>query len=276
MIELDEIDALAAEYVIGTLDRDERIAVATRRLAEPALDQAIAQWERRLGTMIEVVPPMTPPPNLYSKIRAQIGLAQHVQSLKRHEQDLLRRTVRWRRAAAGITAIAACLVGIIGWREVEHRSRTEVQVAAALERAKAEQRTLIEAHTKEIAALKAEQASMGTQYVAVLNSSKDTPAFLMTVDTRTHLCVITALAAPPQKDKAYEVWMLHEKMEKPKSLGVYSQGDMRPMPMGDDPEANAMFMNASFAVSLEPQGGSPTGTPTGPVVYTGRLLQATP
>ena len=33
---------------------------------------------------------------------------------------------------------------------------------------------------------------------------------------------------------------------------------------------------ATYAVSLEPEGGSPTGSPTGPVLYTGKLLQATP
>ena len=35
-------------------------------------------------------------------------------------------------------------------------------------------------------------------------------------------------------------------------------------------------MNATYAVSLEPEGGSPTGLPTGPVLFTGKLIQATP
>ena len=30
--------------------------------------------------------------------------------------------------------------------------------------------------------------------------------------------------------------------------------------------------SAALAVSLEPPGGSPTGKPTGPVLYQGRLL----
>ena len=33
---------------------------------------------------------------------------------------------------------------------------------------------------------------------------------------------------------------------------------------------------ATYAVSLEPEGGSPTGAPTGPVLYSGKLLQVTP
>ena len=36
------------------------------------------------------------------------------------------------------------------------------------------------------------------------------------------------------------------------------------------------MMNATFAVSLEPEGGSPTGQPTGPVVFSGKLIKATP
>jgi anti-sigma-K factor RskA len=31
----------------------------------------------------------------------------------------------------------------------------------------------------------------------------------------------------------------------------------------------------TLAVSLEPEGGSPTGAPTGPVLFTGKLIQAT-
>ena len=33
---------------------------------------------------------------------------------------------------------------------------------------------------------------------------------------------------------------------------------------------------AGIFISLEPEGGSPTGKPTGPVLYSGKLLQATP
>ena len=31
-----------------------------------------------------------------------------------------------------------------------------------------------------------------------------------------------------------------------------------------------------LAVTLEPEGGSPSGSPTGPVVFSGKLVQATP
>jgi anti-sigma-K factor RskA len=40
---------------------------------------------------------------------------------------------------------------------------------------------------------------------------------------------------------------------------------------------DALTINtATYAISLEPEGGSPTGAPTGPVLYTGKLIQTTP
>jgi anti-sigma-K factor RskA len=33
---------------------------------------------------------------------------------------------------------------------------------------------------------------------------------------------------------------------------------------------------ATYAISLEPEGGSPTGEPTGPVLWGGKLIEAVP
>jgi anti-sigma-K factor RskA len=38
------------------------------------------------------------------------------------------------------------------------------------------------------------------------------------------------------------------------------------------PELVPALANATLAVSLEPAGGSPTGLPTGPVLYSGRVV----
>lgn len=238
MTELDDIDGLAAEYVLGTLNHEERLGVESRLPTDQALKAAVDAWQRRLTPLADTVAPITPPPNLYNKIRAQIGLSAHVISLKAREHQLTRRGNRWRNAAAAMTAMAASLAGLIGIREQHFRD-------------------------------------MPTQFVAVLQAGEDKPAFLMTVDTRSHNCVITAVTAPKKADKSYEVWMVHDKLPAPKSLGVMSEGDMNVMPMADGPDTD-MFMNASFAVSLEPEGGSPTGGPTGPVLFTGKLMKATP
>ncbi len=35
----------------------------------------------------------------------------------------------------------------------------------------------------------------------------------------------------------------------------------------------ARVEKATFAVTIEPEGGSPTGGPTGPIVYSGQLIR---
>lgn len=239
MTELDDIDGMAAEYVLGTLSRDERRAVEERRETEPALDKAIAAWERRLGPMVELVAPVAPSPNLYSKIRAQIGLSQHVISLRAREQALTRRVSRWRSGALGMTAVAASLAAVVGWQQFN------------------------------------QGAEMPTKYVAVLQTGDTTPPFLLMVDTKTDMFVISAVNAPKPPGKEYEVWLVHDDMPKPKSLGCFQDGQMDVRHMSDGKDHD-MFMNATFAVSIEPEGGSPTGAPTGPVVFSGKLFKATP
>ena len=238
MTELDDIEALAAEYVLGTLTREERLTVAQRREREARLDAAILAWERRLGPLVEVVAPVAPSQNLYSKIRAQIGLSNHVVSLKAREQALVQRGNRWRGAALTMSALAASLVGVVGWQEYRRQQ-------------------------------------MPTQYVAVLQTGLEKPAFLLTVDTKTQMFVITAVEAPKKPNKSYELWLVNDKLPKPKSLGVFSEGDMEVMPMSKAADHD-LLMNATYAVSLEPEGGSPTGSPTGPVLFSGKLVQATP
>jgi anti-sigma-K factor RskA len=238
MTGLDDIDALAAEYVLGTLSREERAEAAARLETDPAFAKAVADWERRLGPLSEVVDPVQPPAGLYSKIRAQIGLASNVVSLKAREQAIVRRANRWRATAGAMSALAASLAGVVVWQDYDRRQ-------------------------------------MPTQYVAVLQATDALPAFLLTVDTKTNMFVISAMQKPAEPEKSYQLWLVHNDMPQPKSLGVFddSEMDVRPMAGG---KMHDMMMDGTYAVSVEPKGGSPTGLPTGPVVFSGKLVKATP
>lgn len=57
-------DALAAEYVLGTLEAREAAAVAAALPADPALREAVAAWEARLAPLVALAPPEAPPPGL--------------------------------------------------------------------------------------------------------------------------------------------------------------------------------------------------------------------
>ena len=78
MSENEDIDALAAEYVLGTLDAGERAAVAARRNREPNLAATIEAWERRLGPLALAMPSVPAPAGLLAKIEERI---------QRHESE---------------------------------------------------------------------------------------------------------------------------------------------------------------------------------------------
>jgi anti-sigma-K factor RskA len=239
MTELDDIDGLAAEYVLGTLSREERAEAGARIASDPAFARAVQAWERRLGPLAESVAPVQPPPGLYNKIRAQIGLASHVISLKAREQTMVRRANRWRNTTAGMTALAASLAGVVMWQDYQRRQ-------------------------------------MPTQYVAVLQADKALPAFLLTVDTKSNMFVISAMQKPAEPEKSYQLWLVHDDMPHPKSLGVFDDSEMDVRPMSPTGPMHDMMMDGTYAVSVEPRGGSPTGLPTGPVVFSGKLVKSSP
>lgn len=71
--------------------------------------------------------------------------------------------------------------------------------------------------------------------------------------------------------KDYELWLL-PRSGKPESLGLLPADGDRHIPLSQRQMA-MLTTSGKLAVSLEPEGGSPTGQPTGPVVYQLRLLE---
>jgi len=114
-----------------------------------------------------------------------------------------------------------------------------------------------------------------SSFVAVLQKDAASPAFLVEVDLGTRLSRYARSPPKRQAGKSYELWLIHDRLGAPKSLGVIAdQGfTVRPALAGYDP---AVVKSAVYAVTLEPAGGSPTGAPTSAPLWTGKLLQATP
>ena len=112
MTEEEDIDALAAEYVLGSLDAAERARVAARRAGDRQLADAIAAWERRLGPLSEREPGLAPPAHLLDSILSRIAAAEASPgggAGSARVIPLRRRSSRsWTLTVAG-TALAACL-----------------------------------------------------------------------------------------------------------------------------------------------------------------------
>lgn len=148
---------------------------------------------------------------------------------------LRRQAQRWRAAAIAAMALAAALAGFIIFR--------------------------------------APPSLEGGRYVAVLQAEGTNPAFLASVDLAAGTIRVRTLSAEPQPGKSYELWAAGAGREKPESLGVID-ADFR---IGADRLGKVdprTLQETIFAVSLEPEGGSPTGQATGPVLFVGKLVPA--
>jgi anti-sigma-K factor RskA len=237
MTDNEDIDALAGEYVIGTLDAEERTMVAARRLREPDLDNAILAWERRLAPLNEAVAAVPPREDLLAKILQRIDGKSESLLDASTVVHLRRRLEFWRATAIAASAIAAGLILFVG---VSRFSPTSKQ----------------------------------PNLVAVLQKDASSPAFLVTVNIDDRLMTVQPIAAEHPAGKSYELWIVQDSLGAPKSLGVIDQGSTatRPTLAAYKPD---VIESATYAVSLEPEGGSPTGKPTGPVVFAGKLVPST-
>jgi anti-sigma-K factor RskA len=86
---------------------------------------------------------------------------------------------------------------------------------------------------------------------------------------------VRRVSATPEANKSYELWMISSRLGSPRSLGVVGNGEFtqRALPGSYDTDT---LRTATYAVSLEPAGGSKTGAPTGPVLFTGKAVESLP
>ena len=107
--------------------------------------------------------------------------------------------------------------------------------------------------------------------VAVLQKDAASPAFLVSVDVDNRLMTVRPVAATREPGKSFELWLVHDSLGAPKSLGLIDESGPMEKPTLASYKAD-VIEQATFAVSLEPEGGSTTGAPTGPVVFAGKLI----
>jgi anti-sigma-K factor RskA len=110
-------DLLAAEFVLGSLEGNDR-REAERLLAEDAgFARSVAAWQQRLAPLATLVPAVTPPAGLWGAIEARIDPPAPPSRIVP-----LRRRVRfWQATTVGALAIAASLALLIATRHPEQR-----------------------------------------------------------------------------------------------------------------------------------------------------------
>lgn len=108
--------------------------------------------------------------------------------------------------------------------------------------------------------------------VAIFTSPSGEAVWVVSANTESGALQVRAeTVAATELDQVYELWMLPPDGT-PRSLGLLPQSGTFARNLPD--ASNAILKEtAGLAVSIEPAGGSPTGLPTGPVVYQALLTR---
>lgn len=111
--------------------------------------------------------------------------------------------------------------------------------------------------------------------IALLTTEKAEAGWLLSeAKSPTNEVVIkaTSLASLQTKpNNAFELWVLPADKSKPISLGLLPQTGISKLKV--PVQIASLIGTGGLAVSLEPVGGSPTGQPTGAVLYQGKLTR---
>lgn len=276
--------ALAAEYALGTLDADERAQVEAMMSIDKDFTAMVEAWEQKLGVLNQMVGSIEPRPEVWDRIKAAVGLSEPQSPLvlpdaappppaapdvselaamvdASNVTRLSAQARRWRNVATFTTAIAAALVAMIA---------TQVYAPDLLPDGL---RPKVRTQVVEVTTPAAPTPS--AQYVALLQKDSGSPAFILTVDGATRNFTVRRVGATPEPGKSYELWLVSDKLQRPRSLGVIGGNDFTTRPALASYDTDTVN-KATYAVTIEPEGGSPTGVATGPIVFTGKLIEAVP
>ena len=274
--------ALAAEYALGTLGAEERVQAETIMSADKEFAAMVEAWQHKLGVLNQMVGSIEPRPEVWNKIKSAIGLSEAQAALVLPEappvtseaveppavadtSNVIRLSAqarRWRNAATFATAIAAALIAMIAVgvyrpdlvpEAIRPKPRTQV----------------VEVKTPSA------PTPRSAQYVAVLQKEGGSPAFILTVDAATRNFTVRKVGASAEPGKSFELWLISDKLPRPRSLGVIGNGDFTARPVLASYDSD-VINNATYAVTVEQAGGSADGVPHSAPVFTGKLIETVP
>jgi anti-sigma-K factor RskA len=262
-------DMLAAEYVLGTLDPTEREDAQARIASDFSFAAMVHHWERWLGELHALTGDAEPPPAVWDAIKGKLPEiapsaamrlpeVEHAAPVAGAVVELRARLARWRALSAVTAALALTLVlfvvtSVVAPGLVPGRLRPKPEVPTPAP---------------------GPGTPSASRFVAVLQREATAPAFIVTIDTANRSLTIRRVSAPREPVRTYQLWLISNKFPEPRSLGLVGADDFT---QASDPVLldTATIGDATFAVSLEPDGGSPTGAPSN-LVFLGKSIESTP
>ena len=224
----ERLDALAAQYVLGTLSRAARDRVARLARGNETVAAALRAWENRLLPLAESLPPVSPSERVWPAILGRI-------QGQRESSPIWANLGLWRGLTLAGFATAVALAVVL----LTPRPETPIETL-----------------------------------VVVLAGQDARPALVVSADRAGRTLTVKAVApVQPVADRVLQLWALPEQGN-PRSLGLIPATGAASRVLRLDlpaPAGLALQNIPALAISLEPQGGSPTGLPTGPVLYSGPI-----
>jgi anti-sigma-K factor RskA len=240
----DERAVACAEFVLGTLEEVDRSRLLAAMEGDESLQREIAFWQDRLLSLYKDIAPIEPTANVWRQIDAALNqepvsdsvASPFVPSATVVGASAARRkdnTPLWQRLGfwQGLSGLAVAFALVLSLTFVMRTGDPS-----------------------------------GSTFVAVLQTADREAAWIVKVGTSGPVRIepLSDRGAIPQ-GKTWELWTKGKDATAPTSLGLIGTGPMEiareALPYLDEDQL--------FEVSLEPEGGSPTGRPTGPVLSIG-------
>jgi anti-sigma-K factor RskA len=240
----EERSALAAEYALGVLEGAELAEARSLLRSDAGFREDVGRWLGRFAPLLDEVREAEPPAHVWAGIERRIGGPAGAND---NERTLKRRLAVWRGAAAGATALAASLAIVLLTRPDNVAPPQPAPPAQA--------------------------PAPSPPMLAMLGDENRPNMIVASWDPGSRNLVVAA-AADMASDPAHahELWVIPAD-GKPRSLGTMPQ-TARMHAQLEPAMARELHSGATLAISVEPAGGSPTGSPTGPVVASGKLERA--
>lgn len=226
----DDLEALAGEYALGTLEGADLRRAIELEAGDARFREAVITWRLRLAPLDETAAPLTPTPGLWARIEA--GLS----------------TPRQKSAPAEPSRLAHLWDSLNFWRPIGLAGGMAGLVLAA------------------VLAVTVARGPLAPVYVAVLNTSEGRAAAVVNVYSNGQVTLIPLEDISVPQGRIIEVWTLQSREQGPVSIGRIDRARTLKLDLKNlgKPEANHLF-----ELTLEPPGGSPTGKPTGPILMKG-------
>jgi anti-sigma-K factor RskA len=248
------VDMLAAEYVLGTLRGGARRRFERYADHDTVIRQAVGEWQRRISPLAELAEPRMPPAAVWDAIERRLGLTATreaarprtvVEKPARPSGSIFENLAFWRGWALGVTGLAAVAV-VVAVRSLLPASVTPATAPTV-----------------------AQQPETAVSHVAVLNNKEAHPVMLVAWDEAHATMTLHPLGKVDlPAGRAMELWGIPANGH-PVSLGMLPDSASGKVTAGvQKPERYE-----ALAVSIEAPGGSPDhNAPSGPVVFSGKLL----